>query len=225
MKTQKNLRCFIAGIAVVLTVSLVGGPQNLAFATSQNQFQSTTITGQDLNNNPVVAKILNEIEYSKKQIAQLQKNQKDKEVNDKLIAEQRLIAKQLQDQAYQILQMQAVQNSSDNAYSRFLDTVSDNDTKLVFHDEFAFTKQRVDAGHAAMKKVLDNGGTYEEAIQEFSKYAAIRYTEMISVNQALNDKYIHHKVIDGVPTATFDQYGKVPDQYIQALTSQVSSHE
>lgn len=174
----------------------------------------------------MVAKILSEIEYSKKQIAGLQKNQKDHELNQKLIAEQRLIAKQLQDQAYQILQIKTSQNSSDNAYDKFLSTVQDNDTKLVFHDEFAFTKQRVNAGHVAMQKVLANGGTWDEAMQEFSKYAAIKYTEMISVNQALNDKYIHHPVIGNMPTQAipFDQYGRVPDNYIKAPTAVVSNY-
>ncbi len=58
----------------------------------------------------MAAKILSEIEYSKKQIADLQKSQKDQEANQKLIAQQRLIAKQLQDQAYQMLQIQVAQN-------------------------------------------------------------------------------------------------------------------
>ena len=199
---------------VVSGISYVG-TNNAAFAAS-NQLESHSVTGSDLNNNPMVAKILAEIEYSKKQIADLQKNQKDQEQNNILIAQQRLIAHQLQDQAYQILQMQTSVNSSDNAYDRFLNTVQDNDTKLVFHDEFAFTKQRVSAGHLAMQKVLANGGTYEDAIQEFSKYAAIRYTEMVSLNQQLNDKYIHHPVISGVPTTIpFDQFGRVPDDYIK----------
>lgn len=191
------------------------GTNNAAFAAS-NQLESHTVTGSDLNNNPMVAKILAEIEYSKKQVADLQKNQKDQEENNKLIAQQRLIVAQLQDKAYQILQMQSSVNSSDNAYDRFLNTVQDNDTKLVFHDEFAFTKQRVDAGHIAMQKVLANGGTYEEAMQAFSDNAAIKYTEMVSLNQQLNDKYIHHAAITGVSTTIpFDKYGRVPDDYIK----------
>ena len=191
------------------------GTNNAAFAVS-NQLESHTVTGSDLNNNPMVAKILAEIEFSKKQIADLQKNQKDQEENNKLIAEQRLIAAQLEEKAYEALQLKASVNSSDNAYDRFLNTVQDNDTKLIFHDQFAFTKQRVNAGHIAMQKVLANGGTYEEAMQEFSKYAAIRYTEMVALNQQLNDKYIHHVAIPGVPTTIpFDKYGKVPDDYIK----------
>lgn len=214
--SKTSVRILVLTILTVSGMSYVG-IHNTAFAIS-NQLENQTISGSDLKNNPMVAKILAEIEYSKKQIADLQKNQKDLEENQKLIAQQRLIAKQLQDQAYQILQMQTAQNSSDNAYNRFLDTIPTNDTKMVFHDEFAFTKQRVNAGHVAMQKVLANGGTWDEAMQEFSKYAAIKYVEMISVNQAFNDKYIHHTNI-GNTTATqvipFDQYGRVPDDYIK----------
>ena len=224
MNSKVMLRYLIPGLAIALVASLGPSPENLAYATTQPTLESHTITGQDLNNNPMVAKILSEIEYSKKQVAELQKNQKDQELNQKLIAQQRMIAKQLQDQAYQILQTQTAQNSSDNAYDRFLSTVQDNDTKLVFHDEFAFTKQRVNAGHIAMQKVLANGGTWDEAMQEFSKYAAIKYTEMISVNQALNDKYIHHAPIENLPSQAipFDQYGRVPDNYINTPTVVIS---
>ena len=212
--SKTRIRVLVLTMIVISGLSYVGS-NNAAFAAS-NQLESHTVTGSDLNNNPMVAKILAEIEYSKKQIADLQKNQKDQEENNKLIAQQRLIAAQLQDQAYQILQMKTSVNSSDNAYGRFLNTVQDNDTKLVFQEQFAFTKQRVNAGHVAMQKVLANGGSYEEAMQEFSKYAAIRYTEMVSLNQQLNDKYIHHAVIQGVPTSIpFDKYGRVPDDYIK----------
>lgn len=216
-----------ARLLTLATIAISGiaylGTSGTAFAQTSSDQGNQTITGSDLKNNPMVAKILSEIEYSKKQVAELQKNQKDQEENQKLIAQQRLIAKQLEDQAYQILQTQTAYNSSDNAYGRFLDSIPSNDTKNVFHDEFAFTKQRVDAGHVAMQRVLANGGTWEEAMQEFSKHAAIKYVEMISVNQALNDKYIHHQY-NTTSQIPFDQYGKVPDDYIK-VPETVSSHE
>lgn len=223
-KTKSGNILGIFTIAIILVSCF--GMQIQAFGATAGQLQSTTITGSDLQNNPVVAKILSEIEYSKKQIAELQKNQKDQETNQKLIAQQRLIAKQLEEQAYSILQMQTSQNSSDNAYSRFLNTVTSNDTKSIFRDEFAFTNHRIDAGHIAMKKVLANGGTWEDAISEFSKYAAIRHDEMVSLNQELNDKYLNRTGIDvngTVQTIPFDKYGRVPDDYIK-VPSTVLNH-
>src|SRR5579863_5593613 len=126
-------------ILAITLVTLSGltyvGTYNPVFATTSSQFESQTITGIDLKNNPMAAKILSEIEYSKKQVLAMEKDQKDQDANQKLVEQQRLIAKQLQDQAYQMLQLQAAQNSSDNAYSRFLNTIPTNDTKMVFQDE------------------------------------------------------------------------------------------
>jgi hypothetical protein len=224
MSTSKTSRILgLATIAIACMTYL--GACSPVFAATPNQLESHTVTGADLQNNPMIAKILSEIDYSKKQIAELQKNQKDQEENQRLIAQQRLIAKQLEEQAYQILQTQTAQNSSDNAYERFLDSIPSNDTKKVFHDEFAFTKQRVDVGHAAMKEVLANGGTWEEAMLQFSKYAAIRHVEMVSLNQALNDKYISHPNIDNMTSQPipFDQNGMVPDDYIK-VPSTVLNH-
>jgi hypothetical protein len=223
MSVSKTTERIFVLSAIVISGLVYVGTNNPAFAVS-NQLENYTVSGNDLKNNPMVAKILAEIEFSKKQVADLQKKQKDQEENQKFIAQQRIIAKQLQDQAYQILQMKASYNSSDNAYDRFLKTIPANDTKMVFHDEFAFTKQRVNAGHVAMQKVLASGGTWDEAMQVFSKYAAIRYVEMISVNQALNDKYIHHTIVNGTSQVIpFDQYGKVSDDYIK-VPDLVTSH-
>lgn len=218
MNSQMTLRYLIPGLALASTLG--ANPQNLAYAITQTPLESHTVTGQDLSNNPMVAKILSEIEYSKKQVALLQKNQRDAALNDKLIAEQRIITKNLQDKALQIMQLEVNQTSPNTAFSKFVSTVQDNNTKLVFLDEFDFTTKRVAAGHAAMKKILDSGGTYEEAIQEFSKYAAIKRVEMIEMNKNLNIKY---GLADAKTQADFNSDGTLPDGYIKNPTI-VSSH-
>jgi hypothetical protein len=182
-----------------------------AFAQT-NQFQSQMITGNDLKNNPYAAKILSEIEYSKQQIAQLEQDQKNKELNGQLIAQQRAIAKQLENQALQMLELQAQTNSSQNAFNRFVATVPNDNTKEIFLGEFNFMQKRVDAGHLAMQQVLANGGSWEEAIQVFSQYAAIKRTEMIAVNTNLN---IQYGFSDPTVQAAFNQNGLLPDDYIK----------
>ncbi len=209
--------CILASTALSLSVN----PQNFAYGLTQpNQFESHTITGDDLKNNPFAAKILSEIEYSKKQIAELQKNQKDAELNQKLIDEQRRIAKGLEEQALQMLQIQTEQNSSKNSFERFVADVENNSTKKIFLDEFDFMTKRVDAGHLAMKKILNNGGTWEEAIQEFSKYAAIKHIEMVELNKNLNIKY---GFADPTVQAAFNAKGLLPDDYIK-VPNVVLSH-
>ncbi len=218
MSKKDKSRLFLGTVTTLIAVSLVS--YNSAFAVTTDQFQSQTLTGDQLNNNPLVAKILSEIEYSKQQIAQLEKNQKDKEVNDKLIAQQRQIAKQLEDQALQILQTQASVNSSKNSFDRFVAEIPNNSTKKVFYGEFEFMTKRVDAGHAAMQQVLASGGTWEDAMVVFSKYAAIKRVEMIELNKNLNIEY-------GLANATiqsqFNQNGLLPDDYIK-VPDRVLSH-
>ena len=215
------LRYLIFGVLITITLSLGFNSQNFAYGvTQQNQFESHTITGEDLKNNPFVAKILSEIEYSKKQIAELQKNQREAEINKKLIEEQRKIAKDLEEQAIQMLQIKVEQNSSKNSFERFVSVVENNNTKKIFLDEFDFMTKRVDAGHLAMKKILDNGGTWEEATQEFSKYAAIKRTEMVQLNTNLNIKY---GFADPAVQVAFRDNGLLPDDYIK-IPNVVLSH-
>lgn len=199
---------------MIVTIAITSGSdqKNQAFAADKDQLETHTISGPDLKNNPLVAKILDEIEYSKKQVALLQKNQHDTELNSKFIAEQRIIAKNLEAQALQILQMESEKNSSKNTFTRFVSTVQDNNTKLVFLDQFDFTNKRIDSGHLAMKKILDNGGTYEQAMQEFSKYAAIKRVEMVELNKNLNIKY---GLADPKTQSNFDNNGMLPDDYIE----------
>jgi hypothetical protein len=192
-----------------------------AFALTQtSQFESQTITGNDLKNNPMVAKILAEIEYSKQQIAQLEQDQKNRDTNAQLIEQQRAIAKQLEDQALQILQLQSNSTNPQNAFNKFLDTVPNDNVKHVFVGEFDFMQKRVDAGNLAMKQVLANGGTWEEAMQVFSQYAGIKRTEMISVNKDLN---IQYGLADPTVQAAFDQNGMLPDNYVK-IPNQVLNH-
>ena len=188
--------------------------------TQTNQFESQTITGDDLKNNPMAAKILAEIEYSKKQVAQLEQDQKNKEMNAQLIEQQRAIAKQLEDQAYQMLQLQSESTNPQNAFNKFVSTIPNDNVKQVFVGEFNFMQKRVDAGNLAMKQVLDNGGTWEEAMQIFSQYAGIKRTEMISVNRDLN---IQYGLADPTTQAAFDQNGMLPDDYVK-IPNHVLNH-
>jgi len=205
-------------LATLATLSISIPSLNMpAFALTQTgQFESQTITGDDLKNNPMAAKILAEIEYSKKQVAQLEQDQKNKEMNAQLIEQQRAIAKQLEDQAYQMQQLQSNSTNPQNAFNKFVATIPNDSVKQVFVGEFDFMQKRVDAGNLAMKQVLDNGGTWEEAMQVFSQYAGIKRTEMVSVNRDLN---IQYGLADPTIQAAFDQNGMLPDDYVKIPNS------
>jgi len=213
----------VIAVSVALIFTVSGGTlqfaQGQTQSSNQNSFQSTTITGDNLKNNPMVERILNEIEYSKKQIVEIQKNQKDVALNKKLIDQQRLIATQLERQAQQIMELDNVSHTPKVAFGNFVSTVNNTNTQNIFWGEFDFMSQRVDAGHAAMKKILDNGGTWEQAIQEFYKYAAIKRVELVEVNKNLNIKY---GFADPNTQNAFNEYGMLPDDYIKKPTSTYS---
>ena len=221
MASQRGLLRIITLVAIsVLSVTVPSLNMPVFALTQTNQFESQTITGADLKNNPMAAKILAEIEYSKQQVAQLEQDQKNRDLNAQLIEQQRTIAKQLEDQAYQMLQLQSESTNPQNAFSNFVATVPNDNVKQVFVGEFDFMQNRVSAGDLAMKQVLANGGTWDEAIQVFSQYAGIKRTEMISVNRDLN---IQYGLADPVVQASFDQNGLLPDNYVQ-IPSHVLNH-
>jgi len=58
-----------------------------------------------------------------------------------------------------------------------------------------------------MKRVLDNGGSYQDAREAYNKIAAIKRVELIEVTKNLNVKY---GLADEKVQATFDKYGKLP---------------
>ena len=224
MAGRQIIRSLIAISSVALFVTAFNGTQQFAEAQiqtdNQTQFQSQSITGDALKNNPMAQKILQEIEYSKKQIAQLQKNQKDAEENKKLIDQQRLIATQLEKQAQQLMDLNNLPHTPTVAFRSFVSTVNNTKIQNVFWGEFNFTSHRIDAGHAAMKKVLDNGGTWEEAMKEFTKYAAIRHSELVQVNSNLN---IQYGLADSNIQKNFNEKGMLPDDYIK-VPSSIHSH-
>jgi len=216
MAHQGLFRSIISITSVVLFLTAFNGTQQLAEGQlqsgSQAQYQSQTIVEDDLKNNPMAQKILLEIEYSKKQIAEIQKNQKDAETAKILIDQQRLVAAQLEKQAQQMLELNNTQHTPTAAFRSFVSTVNNTKIQNVFWGEFNFTSHRIDAGNAAMKKVLDDGGTWEEAMQEFTKYAAIRHSELIDVNKNLN---IQYGLADPNIQNNFDKKGMLPDDYIK----------
>jgi len=217
---RRHMRHIALATLAILSISIPGANMSAFALTSSSEFESHTLTGDDLKNNPMAAKILAEIEFSKKQVAQLEQDQKNKDLNAQLIEQQRSIAKQLEDQAYQMLQLQSESTNPQNAFNKFVATIPNDSVKQVFVGEFDFMQKRVNAGNIAMKQVLDNGGSWDEAMQAFSQQAGIKRTEMVSVNRDLNVQY---GLADPTIQASFDKNGMLPDDYIK-IPNQVLDH-
>jgi hypothetical protein len=158
-------------------------------ANSGNVTQFTTLVGPALQNNPMAQKILQEIQISKQQVANIIGNDTATQINNELIQKQRVAAANQLKQDLTALAQENVANTPSAQYAAFLTTIHDNRTQQVFEGEFNFMQQRVAAANAAMQNVLDNGGSLDQAIQTFDNYAAINHAQVVQMNQNLNVEY------------------------------------
>lgn len=199
---------FAVGISLALP-----GVESFAFAQSSSQLESHVLVGDDLKNNPLAQKILSEIEESKKRIAQMQQEQQARDINSMQIEQQRELAGQLQQEAISSMDAQNAAYTPKAAFDSFVSTINDTSAQNIFLGEYNFMSQRVDAGDTAMKQVLEQGGSWDDAIQAFSRSAAIHRQEMIQENTALNVQY---GTADPNVQNNFDVNGLLPVDYVKA---------
>ena len=178
----------------------------VANATSISPSQFTTLAGPDLQNNPMAMKILQEIEISKRQVANIIGNETAAKLDQQLIQQQRQAAASQLKQDLTTLAEASAPTTSDAAYTSFLTTVDDNRTHPIFQDEFNFMKQRVTASNTAMQSVLSSGGSLGQALATFNKYATINHVQMVSLNNELNVQY---GLADSRIQSCFDNTGKL----------------
>ena len=164
----------------------------------------TTLVGPDLQNDPMAQKILQEIQVSKRQVANIIGNETAAKIDAELVQKQRLAAASQLKQDLTALAQAGAATTPSAAYTSFLATVPDNRTQQVFEGEFNFMQQRVSAAHAAMQNVLDSGGSWDQAVQTFDSYAAINHAQIVAINQNLNVEY---GLADSSVQSCFDSNG------------------
>lgn len=160
-----------------------------ASPTAANVTNFTTLVGPALQNNPMAQKILQEIQISKRQVANIIANETAASVNANLVQQQRLAAASQLKQELTALEQANAANTPSAQYSQFLSTIPNNATQGVFEGEFNFMQQRVAAANAAMQNVLNSGGSIDEAIQTFDNYAAVHHSQIVQINNNLNVEY------------------------------------
>jgi trimeric autotransporter adhesin len=175
-------------------------------STHNGPLQFTTLAGPDLQNNPLALKILQEIEISKRQVANIIANETSARLNQDLILQQRQIASAKLKEDLTTLEHLNAANTTDATYASFLTKISDTRSQAVFQNEFNFMKQRVSVATAVMQNDLENGGTWEQAVKDFNKYAAINHVQMVSLNRDLNVQY---DLADSRIQSCFDNRGQL----------------
>ena len=96
MKSSRSeLILSFSSILILITMLILPAEATESDDISTEDFEWTTLVGDDLKNNPLVEKILKNIEISKQRIAELQQNQFIKTEHEKFIDEQRRISQHL----------------------------------------------------------------------------------------------------------------------------------
>lgn len=193
----------LAVVASVLAFFIVMSGSGFAWA--ETGVENPAIKATDaIKNNPKAMSILQTIELFKQQYAAQQEQQRVIDAQQKQIEEQRKIAEQDLQRDLVAMNNQNSPTSSKNAFATFVTHVN-NSTQSLFWDEYSFMQQKVQSGRDAMHKVLQNGGTMEEAIQAYENAAATHVTQIVDLNKNLNIKY---NLAEKTTQDTFDKYGK-----------------
>jgi hypothetical protein len=196
-------------VLVITAGSLILSSSYLGFAwadTGQDPAGDIQIKATSaIKNDPGMMKILYNIELFKQKYAALQQKQDLQQQQNKLVDEQRKMAN-----SYLQADLASANHLNDmsapvNAYAGFVSKI-DSSTQGVFMDEFAYMQQKVAQGKLAMTKVLQNGGTRDEAWNAYYTNAATQKTDLVNVNKAINVKY---RLADGTVQDLFDKYGNL----------------
>lgn len=141
-----------------------------------------------IKNDPAAMKILANIAIFKQQYAAQQAKQDLQDQQQKLIDQQRKLANDYLQADLAKANSQNDMSNPTNAYAGFVSKV-DTSAQGVFLDEFAYMQAKVAQGKLAMDKVLQNGGSRDDALNAYYNGAATQKTELVSVNKAINVKY------------------------------------
>ncbi len=171
-----------------------------------NDTSITISATEQIKNNPVALKILQNIALYKQGLITLQKEQQLQDEQNKLIEEQRALAKQYLQDDLERMANENTQNTPRNAFASFVANVN-TPTQGVFWDEFSFMEEKVRLATDAMNKVRQDGGSIEEALQAFYDEASTHKSQLVSVNNDLNVKY--HLATEETQNL-FDKFGKIP---------------
>ena len=193
---------------IPLFVLLIFFTNNFAAAqTDDSQFEFTTLTGDEIKTSSVAQQMLERIELSKKILADLIEGKNlEKTEEQKFIDEQRKISQQELQVQIDRMNRNYEPFTPRNAFAGYLSGINPT-YHGIYWDQFNYIYEKVKFAKAAHQAVINQGGTYQEAIQEYIKYASMTRAEIIALNQELNIKY---GFADADIQKDFDNLGKLP---------------
>ena len=205
---EKQKKSISVYFLIPLFALLIFYTNNFAVAqTDDSQFEFTSITGDEIKTSSVAQQMLERIELSKKILADLMEGKNlEKTEEQKLIDEQRKISQQKLQVQLDRMNKNYEPFTPTNAFVGYLSGVNEA-YHGIYWDQFNYMYEKVKIAKAAHQAVIDQGGTYQEALQEYVKYTSMTRVEIIALNQELNIKY---GFADVNIQKDFDKFGKLP---------------
>jgi hypothetical protein len=172
---------FASSFALLMLFSGMYSIQHV-FADAENEF--IPVASDRIKNDPFLVKILENMEQSKKEFADIQKQN----VQKQLIDDQRSMVKSMAEKELQQMFKDNEDFTPLKSFNRFLDKVSNDETKIIFKGLFDYKEDRVNDARKAMKEVFKNGGSLLDARNAYHEAAKIPRVDMIQLVQELNIK-------------------------------------
>jgi len=186
-KLKHAIYSMIFGIMLLSTVS-VNESVFQAFAQTNFDDGFTVRTSEQINKDPVAKSILEKIELMKKRMAEIKDEKKRQQEHQKFIDQQRVIAKQELNKELDRMNDKYKDYTPKASFTSFVSS-KPVDTQNVYLDMFKFQQQKISEARKAMKTVLDNGGSLQEAREAYHNACAIKRVQLIDITKDLNIKH------------------------------------
>ncbi|GKS67787.1 hypothetical protein YTPLAS73_13340 [Nitrosarchaeum sp.] len=192
---------FVMLLSIMITISI---SSSQSYAETDTKF--TKIQGKDLENSPITKNILKNIEIARKQFAAIKEKEKKEDEYQKHINEQRIAAQASLDKAISRMNETYEEFTPQNAFARYVSGFNATH-QGIYWDQFDYLNAKITLAKDARDTILENGGTYFDAMKEYSRYAKMTKVEMLNVIKDLN---IKHSFTDKKTQSYFDANGKLP---------------
>ncbi|MEX2060356.1 MAG: hypothetical protein WD966_04800, partial [Nitrosopumilaceae archaeon] len=204
MTQRKKLVLPTAFLSIVAMMVMIGtSTAQIAFAEPDATSEPVVKASEELQKNPLAMKILAEMEKQKLRYTQKmqEKTQAVKlTVQQVEVEEKRTIAQQRLDEKLDAFIEKYKDVMPKAAYTKFVEKKPER-VQGVFWGMFDYMQSKVDSARAAMKEVLDNGGSLLEARDAYFDHASTKRVQLIQVAEDLN---VQHGHADKSVQDTFD---------------------
>jgi len=205
MKIKSNYLVYSTLLSLILLSSMSTNESIQVFAqTIDTKF--IVRNAEQINKDPFAKSLLEKIEQMKQRIAEVEEAKKKQQEHQKFIDQQRELVKQRLAQDLNRMHDKYKDNTPKAAFTSFVSS-KPIETHNVYWDMFNYQQQKVIDARKAMKTVLENGGSLQDARNAYHNEAAIKRVTLIDITKNLNVKY---GLADEKVQSAFDKYGKLP---------------